>query len=185
MLHKTQLFCNIVIIFIHCNLFKLPTARSYLFLNVSTMTFVVVQSLSGSDSVGRHVLQHTRLLCPSLSPKVCSDWPAEPVILSNHLILCHHPLPFFPSVFPSIRVFSNESDLCIRWPKYWSFTFSISLSSEHSGLTFFRIDWFDLLAVQETFKCLLHHYYSKVSILQQSVFFVVQRTFVHDYWKNH
>ena len=108
----------------------------------------------------------------------------ESVILSNHLILCH-PLLFLPSIFPSLRVFSNESDLYIRWPKYWSFTFSISQSSEYSGLTFFRIDCFDLLAVQETCKRLLHHYYSKVSVLQCSVFFVVQLTFVHDYWKNH
>ena len=81
---------------------------------------------------------------------------------SNHLILCH-PLLLLPSIFPSIRVFSNESALCIRWPKYWSFSFSISPSNEYSGLISFRIDWFDLLAVQGTFKSLLHN--SKASLL--------------------
>ena len=92
---------------------------------------------------------------------------------SNHLILCH-PLLLLPSVFPSIRVFSNESALCIRWPKYWSFSFSISPSSEYSGLISFRMDWLDLLAVQGTLKSLLHHHSSKASILQPSAFFIVQ-----------
>ena len=88
----------------------------------------------------------------------------ESVMPSNHLILCH-PLLLPPSVFPSIRVFSNESVLCIRWPKYWSFSFSISPSNEYSGLISFRIDWFDLLAVQVTLKSLLQHHSSKASIL--------------------
>ena len=92
---------------------------------------------------------------------------------SNHLILCH-PLLFLLSIFPSIRVFSNESVLCIRWPKYWSFSFSIKLSSENSGLISFKIDWFDLLAVQGTLKSLLQHHSSKASILQCSAFFKVQ-----------
>ena len=92
---------------------------------------------------------------------------------SNHLILCH-PLLLLPSIFPSIRVFSNESALPIRWPKYWSFSFSISPSNEHSGLISFRIDWFDLLAVQGTLKSLLQLYSSKASILQCSSFFMVQ-----------
>ena len=106
------------------------------------------------------------------------------VIPSNHLILCH-PL-LLPSIFLSIRVFSNESVLCIRWPKYWSFSFSISPSNEYSGLISFRIDWFDLLAVQGTLKSLLQHHSSKASILQHSSFFMVQLfTSVHDYWKNH
>ena len=96
----------------------------------------------------------------------------ESVMLSNHLVLCH-PLLLLPSVFPSIRVFSNESALCIRWPKYWSFSFSINPSNEYSGLISFRIDWFDLFAVQETLKSLLQHHSSKASILQHSAFFMV------------
>ena len=91
----------------------------------------------------------------------------------NHLILCH-PLLFPPSIFPSIRVFSNESALCIRWPKYWSFSFNISPSSEHSGLISFKMDWLDLLAVQGTLKSLLQHHSSKAPILQCSAFFTVQ-----------
>ena len=91
----------------------------------------------------------------------------ELVMLSNHLVLCH-PLLLLPSIFPSIRVFYSESALCIRWPKYWSFSFSISPSSTYSGLISFRIDWFDLLAVQGTLKTLLQHRNSKASILQHS-----------------
>ena len=96
----------------------------------------------------------------------------EPVMPSNHLILCH-PLLLLPSIFPSIRVFSNKSVLCIRWPEYWSFSFSISTSNEYSGLLSFRMDWLDLLAVQGTLKSLLQHHNSKTSILC-SAFFVVQ-----------
>ena len=95
------------------------------------------------------------------------------VMLSNHLILCC-PLLLPPSIFPSIRVFSNESVLCIRWPKYWSFSFSISPSNEYSGLISFSMDWLDLLAVQGTLKSLLQHHSSKASILQHSAFFIVQ-----------
>ena len=100
------------------------------------------------------------------------------VMPSNHLILCH-PLLLLPSVFPSIRVFSNESVLRIRWPKYWSFSFSITPSDEYSGLISFRIDWFDLIAVQGILKSLLKHHSSKVSTLWHSVFFMVQLS--HDY----
>ena len=95
------------------------------------------------------------------------------VMLCNHLILCR-PLFLLPSILPSIRVFSNESVLHIRWPKYWSFSFSISPSNEFSGLISFRIDWLDLLAVQETLKSLLQRHSSKPSILQRSAFFMVQ-----------
>ena len=95
------------------------------------------------------------------------------VMSSNHLILCI-PLLLLPSIFPSIRVFSNESALCIRWPKYWSFSFSISPSSEYSGLIFFRIDWFDLLVLQGTLKGLHQHHTEKASIFQCSTFFIVQ-----------
>ena len=96
----------------------------------------------------------------------------ESVMPSNHLILCH-PL-LLPSIFPSIRVFSSELVLYIRWPKYWSFSFSISPSNEHPGLISFRMDWFDLLAVQGTLKCLLQHHSSKASILGSSAFLIVQ-----------
>ena len=98
----------------------------------------------------------------------------RPVMMpSNHLILCR-PLLLLPSIFPSIRVFSNESVLLIRWPKYWSFSFSISPSNEYSGLISFRMDWLDLLVVQGTLKSLLQHHSSKASILQCSAFFIVQ-----------
>ena len=95
------------------------------------------------------------------------------VMPSNHLILCH-PFLLLPSIFPSIRVFSNESALRIRWPKFWSFSFNISPSNEYSGLISFRIDWLDLLAVQGTLKSLLQHHSSKASILWHSAFFIVQ-----------
>ena len=103
-------------------------------------------------------------------PKLMS---IESVMPSNHLILCR-PLLLLPSTFPSTRVFSNESVLHIRWPKYWSFIFNISPSSEYSGLIFFRMDWLDLLAVQGTLKSLLQHHSSKASILQHSAFFIFQ-----------
>ena len=97
----------------------------------------------------------------------------ESMMPSNHLILCR-PLFLLPSIVPSIRVFSSESVLHIRWPKYWSFSFSISPSNEYSGLISFRIDWFDLLTVQGTLKLLLQYFSSKASVLQRSAFFVVQ-----------
>ena len=97
----------------------------------------------------------------------------ESVMPSNHLILCR-PLLLLPSIFPSIRVFSNESALNIRWPKYWSFSLNISPSNEHSGLISFRMDWLDLLAVQGTLRSLLQHHSSKASILRHSAFFIVQ-----------
>ena len=98
--------------------------------------------------------------------------PIESVMSSNHLILCHH-LLLLPSIFPKIRVFSNESALCIRWPKYWSFSFNISLSSGYSGLISFRMDLLDLLASQGTLKSFLQHHSSKASIIQHSDFFIV------------
>ena len=99
--------------------------------------------------------------------------PIQSVMPSNHLILCH-PLLLLPSIFPSIRVFSNEAALHIRWPKYWSFSFSISPTNEHPGLISFRMDWLDLFAVQGTPKSLLQHHSSKASILRHSTFFIVQ-----------
>ena len=100
----------------------------------------------------------------------------ESVMPSNRLILCH-PLLLLPSIFPSIRVFSNQSALHIRWPKYWSFSFNITPSNEHPGLISFRMDWLDLLAVQGTRKSLLQHYSSKASILLHSAFFIVQLSY--------
>ena len=103
-------------------------------------------------------------------PKLMS---IESVMPSNHLILCH-PLLLLPSIFPRIRVFSNESALCIRWPKYWSFSFIISPSNVYSGLISFRMDWLDILAIQGTLKSLLQYHSSKASILQYSAFFIIQ-----------
>ena len=127
-----------------------------------------------SDSLRPHGLQHARPPCPSATPGACSNscpscwwWP------SNHLIhSC--PLLLLPSIIASIRVFSSESVLCIRWPKYWSFSFSIRPSNEYSGLITFRIDWFDLFSVQGTLKSILQHYSSKASIFQYSALFGVQ-----------
>ena len=118
-----------------------------------------------SDSLQPHGLQHSRLPCPSPSP---GAWLVMP---SNHLILCC-PLLLLPSTFPSFRVFSNESVLNIKWPEYWSF--SMSPSNEYSGLISSRIDWFDFLAVQGTLGSLLQHHSTKASVLQCSVFFMVQ-----------
>ena len=115
------------------------------------------------------------------SPKPMS---IESVMPSNHLIL-YHPLLLPCSVFPGIRVFSNESILRIRWTKDWSFSFSISPSNEHPGLVSFRMDWLDLLAVQGTLKSRLQHHSSKASILQHSAFFMVQLSSIHDHRKNH
>ena len=133
-----------------------------------------------------HGLQHTWPPCPSPTPRVYSKLiSTESVIPSSHLILCC-PLLLLPSIFPSIRVFSNESPLCIRWSKYWNFSFNISAHNEKSGLISFRIDWFDLLAVQGTLKSLLQHHSSKASILRCSAFFISPTlTSIRDYWKNH
>ena len=114
---------------------------------------------------------------PSLSITIYQSLPKlmsiELVMPANHLILCHR-LLLLPSIFPSVRVFSNESALRIRWSKYWSFSLSISPSNEHPGLISFRMDWLDLLAVQGTLTSLLQHHHSKASILRRSVFFMVQ-----------
>ena len=125
-----------------------------------------------SDSLQPHEQQRARPPCPSPTPRVHSFISIESVMPSSHLILCR-PLLFLPSIFPNIRVFSNESALSIRWPKYWNFSFNISPSNEHPGLISFRMDWLDLLAVQGTLKSLLQHHSSKASILQHSAFFIV------------
>ena len=140
-----------------------------------------------SHSFQPHELQHTRLPCPSLSPRVLKLMSIVSVMPSNHLLvlstdptvgtICHSLL--LSSIFPSIRVFSIELAFPIRWPKYWSFSFSISPSNEYSGLITFRIDWFDLLAVQGILKSLLQHYSLKASILWHSAFLMVQLSHPH------
>ena len=125
-----------------------------------------------SDSLRPHGLQHARILCPLLSPRVYSNISTELMMPSNHLILCH-PLLLPPSISPSIRVFSDESVLHIRWPKYWSFSFSVSPSNEYSGLISFRMDWLDLLAVQGTLKS------------PPAPQFSPTLTSIHDYWKKY
>ena len=125
-----------------------------------------------SDPLRPHELQHARPPCPSPTPGVHSN-SIESVMPSSHLILCR-PVLLLPPVPPRIRAFSNESTLCMRWPKYWSFSYNISPSNEHPGLISFRMDWLDLLAVQGTLKSLLQHHSSKASILRHSAFFTVQ-----------
>ena len=119
-------------------------------------------------------------------PEFTQTHAIESVMPSSHLILCH-PFLLLPPIPPSIRVFSNESTFSMKWPEYWSFSFSISPSKEHPGLISFRMDWSDLLAVQGTLKSLLQHHSSKASVLQRSAFFTVQLShpYMTDYWKNH
>ena len=125
------------------------------------------------DSATPGTAAHQASLLFTISRSLLKLISIESVMPSNHLILCH-PLLLLPSIFPRTRIFSNESALHIRWPKYWSFSLSISPSSEHSGPISFRIDWLDLLAVQGTLKSLLQHHSSKASILWRSAFFTVQ-----------
>ena len=140
------------------------TTRSSCHCSVSESCLTLFDSMD-CIAPGSSVLYHLQSLLRFRS--------IESVMLSNHLILCH-PLLLVPSIFPSIRIFSNESALLIRWPKYWRFSFSISPSNVYSGLVSFRIDWLDLLAVQGTLKSLLQHHSSKASILRCSAFLIVQ-----------
>ena len=126
-----------------------------------------------SDSVTPWTAAHQASLSITDSWSMLKPMSTGWVMPSNHLILCH-PLLLLPSIFPTIRVFSNESVLRIRWPKYWSFSFSISHSEDYIGLISFRIDWLDLLVVQRTLKSLLQHHSSKASFLRLSAFFMVQ-----------
>ena len=142
-----------------------------------------------SDSLWPHEQQHARPPCPSPAPGVypnscpLSRW-CHPAISSSFIPF--HPLLLLPSIFPSIRVFSNELAVRIRWPKYWSFSFSVSPSNEHPGLISFRMDWLDLLAVQGTLKSLLQHHSSKASVLCRSAFFMGPALIsILDHWKNH
>ena len=134
-----------------------------------------------SNSLWPHWLQHARLPCLSATPGACSN--SCPLSQWCHPTILCRPLLLSPSIFQSIRVFSSESAICIRWPKYCNFSFSISPSKKYSGLTSFRIDWWDLLTVQGTLKSFLQHHISKASILQEPAFFMVQ--FSHPYYKNH
>ena len=135
--------------------------------------FNSVQSLSRVQLSGTPwTAAHQASLSITNSQSLLKLMSIESVMPSNHLIPCH-PLLLPPSIFPCIRLFSNESVLCIRWPKYWSFSFSISRSNEYSRLISFRMDWLDLLAVQGTLKSLLQHQSSKASVLQRSAFFIV------------
>ena len=135
-----------------------------------------------SESLQPCGLQHTGLPYSSPSPRVCSNTSIESVMPSNHFILCR-PLLIPPSILPRIRVFPNEVALHIRWSKYWSFSFSISPPNEYSGLISLRIDWFDLLAVQGTLKCLLQHHtqFKSISSSVLSLFHGLTLTSVHDY----
>ena len=135
--------------------------------------FSSVQQLSHIRFFATPWTQHTRLPCPSSTPRACQTHTHQVI----DAIQPFHPLSFhllLPSIFPRIRIFSNESVLRIKWPKYWSFSFSISPSNEYSGLISLSIDWLDLLAVQRAFKSLFQHHSSKASILQHSAFFIVQ-----------
>ena len=144
-----------------------------------TATFQFSHSVI-SDSLRLHEPQHARPPCPSPTPEFTQHISIESVMPSNHRIHCR-PLLLLPSTFSSIRVFSIESALRIRWPKYWRLSFNISTTNEHPGLISFRIDWLDFLEVHGTLKSLLQHHSSKASILQCSAFFVVQlSTSVHD-----
>ena len=168
--------------FLFCSLFKLDIHFSSCFSNyiqsslgATSMSSICIMCMPAcSVAQFSSVTQSCMTLC---DPMDCSTPDplsvTESVMPSNHLILCL-PLLLLPSIFPRIRVFSNESALCIRWPKYWSFSFSISLSNEYSGLISFQINWLDLLAVQRTLKSLFQHHSSKASILRCTAFFIVQ-----------
>ena len=150
---------------------------------VAFLTKTLYNRVSSVQSV--QLLSHVRLFetqwtaAHQASLSITKSWSllklmsTESEMPSNHLVLCHH-LLLLPSIFPSIRIFSNDSVLHIRWPKYWNFSFSISPSNEYSGLISFRMDWLHLLAVQGTLKSLLQHHSSKASILWHSAFFIVQ-----------
>ena len=137
-----------------------------------------------SDFLRPHGLLYTRPPCPSPTPRVHSDSRSLMVMPSSHLILCR-PLLLLPSIFPSIRVFSNESVLRIRWPKYWSFSFSISPSNEYSGLISFRMDWLDLLTIQGTQESSPTPQVKSINSSALRFLYSPTLTSIHDHWKNH
>ena len=158
------------------------TFQQYKSIYSSPLHFVDVQSLRSVQLCNSKIAARQASLSFTISQNLLKLMYTESVMPSSHLTLCH-PLLLLPSIFPSIRVFSSESVLPIRWPKYWSF--SISPSNAHSGLISFIMDWLDLLAVQGTLKSLLQHHSSNASILRCSAFFIVQLTSIRDYWKNY
>ena len=161
----------ISVYYIHSSVYQFMSIKKLILLYASSVQF---SHSVVADSLRPHELQHARPPCPSLNSQSSLKLTSiESVMPSSHLILCH-PLLLLPTSPPSIRVFSNESTLCMRWPKYWSFSFSIIPSREHPGLISFRMDWLDFLAVQGTLKSLLQHHSSKTSILRCSAFFTVQ-----------
>ena len=170
---------NAVIIAIQYSTFSLRlfiliwTPASFNLHTTASFSFSSVQALRVSDIVTPWTAACQASLCITNSQSPSKSMSFESVMPSNHLIL-YRPLLFLPSIFPSIRVFSNESALRIRWPKYWSFSFNISPTNEHPELISFRMDWLDLLVHQGTLKSLLQHCNSKASILQYSAFFIVQ-----------
>ena len=171
---RTKLKCNFLLTSSTGQLFKLSNPLIVQFSHSVMMTLCDPMTAARQASLS---ITNSQSLLKLMS--------IEAVMPSNHLILCH-PLLLLPSIFPSIRVFSNESVLHIRWPKYWDFSFSISPSNEYSGLISFTMDWFNLLAVQGTLKSLLQHHSSKASILWHSAFFYSPTfTFIHDHWKTH
>ena len=154
-------------------------------MNTTNVQFSSVQLLSGVQLFATPWIEARQAsLSITNFQSLLKLMPIETVVPSSHLILCH-PLLLLPPIPPGIRVFSNESTLCMRWQKYWSFSLSISPSNEHPGLISFRMHWLDLLAVQGTLNSLLQHHSSKISILWHSAFFIVQLTSIHDYWKNY
>ena len=163
----------------HTTVFSRYMPRSGIAGSYSSSIFSFLSSVQSLSRVWLFATQHARTVAQEASLSVTNSqsllklMSIESVMPSNHLILCH-PLFLLPSIFPSIRVFSNESILRLRWPKYWSFSFNISPSNEYSGLISFRMDWLDLLAIQGTLKSLLQHHVSKASVLQHSAFFMVQ-----------
>jgi len=147
-------------------------------------TRVVVQLLLVSDSATPWTAACQDSLSFTISRSLLKLMSIELVISSKHLILCH-PLLLLPSIFPSIRIFSNELALQIKWPKYWSFSFSISPSSEYSGLISFKMDWLDLLAVRGTLKSSPAPQFESINSLVLSLLYGTTLTSIHDYWKNH
>ena len=166
---------------INFNFFGLPYVYGCIHMYIYIYQFSSIQSLSHVWLFATpRTAAHQASLSITNSQSLLKLMSIESVMPTNHLILCH-PLLLLPSIFPSIRVFSSESVLRIRWPKYWSFSFNISPSNEHPELISFRMDWLDLVAVQETLKSLLQHHSSKASILWCSAFFMAQLSYIHSF----
>ena len=177
-----------MIVYVFICLYTCKYTHGYIHIDTHTYIFVLVQLLSRVQLfVAPKTAAYQASLSITNSQSLLQLMCIHSVMPSNHLMLCR-PLLLLPSIFPNIRVFPNESVFHIRWPKYWSFSFSISPSKKHSGLISFRIDWFDLLAVQGTLKNLLQHHSSKASILWHSAFCMVQVSHPYkssSHWESH